>query len=229
MWPRQPTVARYGNRHGEYWSGACQAARWGGVEPAEFAEALAAAQCGAPWACTEIWVRYAPGVSSFLRARGSREPEDLTSEVFLTVFRRLGDFSGDEANFRSFVYTVAHRRLVDELRRRSRRPVESEWSESADPRRAASAEEGALAEAGASWAREMIGSLSPDQRDVLLLRIFGDLTVEQVAAVLGKGEGAVKALQRRGLSALKRKNPSTPYPCGTDRRWQGGHDHAPTR
>jgi RNA polymerase sigma-70 factor (ECF subfamily) len=46
--------------------------------------------------------------------------------------------------------------------------------------------------------------LSAEQRDVLVLRIVGDLTVAQVAAVVGRSEGAVKALQRRGLEAVRR-------------------------
>jgi hypothetical protein len=45
--------------------------------------------------------------------------------------------------------------------------------------------------------------LAPDQRDVLLLRVLGELTVEEVAGVIGKSPGAVKALQRRGLAAIK--------------------------
>ena len=46
--------------------------------------------------------------------------------------------------------------------------------------------------------------LAPDQRDVLLLRIVADLTVDDVAAVVGKSRGAVKALQRRGFQALRK-------------------------
>jgi RNA polymerase sigma-70 factor (ECF subfamily) len=61
----------------------------------------------------------------------------------------------------------------------------------------------------------MLARLSPDQQSVLLLRILGDLTVEQVATVIGKRPNAVKALQRRGLAALQRdleagRNPLTP-------------------
>jgi RNA polymerase sigma-70 factor (ECF subfamily) len=51
---------------------------------------------------------------------------------------------------------------------------------------------------------ELLAELTPDQRDVLLLRVVADLTVEQVAEVVGKPAGAVKALQRRGLAALRR-------------------------
>ena len=46
--------------------------------------------------------------------------------------------------------------------------------------------------------------LSPDQREVLLLRVVGDLTVEQVATIVGKTVGSVKATQRRALSSLRK-------------------------
>jgi DNA-directed RNA polymerase specialized sigma24 family protein len=57
---------------------------------------------------------------------------------------------------------------------------------------------------GADRVRELIAMLSPDQRAVLLLRIVGDLSIEQVARVVAKRPGAVKALQRRGLATLAR-------------------------
>jgi DNA-directed RNA polymerase specialized sigma24 family protein len=50
--------------------------------------------------------------------------------------------------------------------------------------------------------RALCDRLAPAQRDVLLLRVFGDLTVDQVARVIGKSRGAVKALQRRGCAAI---------------------------
>ncbi|MGR0318651.1 RNA polymerase sigma factor [Agromyces sp. ZXT2-3] len=171
----------------------------------QFASVLLAAQAGARWANTRLWNDHAPAVAAFLRARGSREPEDLTSEVFLAVFDRLGDFDGGAADFRAYVFTIAYRRLADELRRRSRRGDTAEWSQELDDRRAPSAEEEAVGRLGDRSARDLIDSLAPDQRDVMVLRIIGDLTVEQVAQVLGKRPGAVKALQRRALESLRRK------------------------
>jgi RNA polymerase sigma-70 factor (ECF subfamily) len=56
-------------------------------------------------------------------------------------------------------------------------------------------------------ARDLLAGLTLDQRDVLVLRIFGELPLEQVAEILGKRLGAVKALQRRGLDALRRNLP----------------------
>ncbi|WP_430646740.1 RNA polymerase sigma factor [Agromyces sp. GXS1127] len=171
----------------------------------QFASVLAAAQAGARWANARLWNDHAPAVAAFLRARGSREPDDLTSEVFLAVFDRLAAFRGGAAEFRAFVFTIAYRRLADELRRRGRRGDHEEWRPELDARRAPSAEEEAVDRLGDRAARDLIDSLAPDQRDVMVLRIVGDLTVEQVAAVLGKRPGAVKALQRRALESMRRK------------------------
>lgn len=166
---------------------------------------LVAAQAAAPWACSELWTRWAPRVASYLRSRGSQDPQDLTSEVFLTVFSRLPSFVGDEQAFKAFVFTVAHRRLVDEFRTRSRRGRHLEWKSEEDPRRSDSAEHHALRNLGDSDANRLLDDLSCDQREVLVLRIFGDLTIEQIAKIVGKRPGAVKALQRRGLEALRRR------------------------
>ena len=165
---------------------------------------LSAASDGDPEACAAIWHRYSPAVVSFARNRGSQAPEDLTSEVFLAVFGQLARFEGDEPAFRGLVFTIAHRRLVDELRQRSRRPRSVEWSPELDQGWHASAEDQAAEASATTEVRRLIQQLSPDQRDVLLLRILGDLTVEQVADLLGKRVGAVKALQRRGIASLRR-------------------------
>ena len=178
-----------------------------------FDAVLAAARAGAPWACRELWEGHAPAVAAFLTARGSREPDDLTSEVFLTVFDRLGAFRGDAAAFRSFVFSVAYRRLVDELRMRSRRGETEQLSVSSDPRRASSAEDEATARLGDAAALRLLDGLPADQRDVMVLRIVADLTVEQVAGVLGKRTGAVKALQRRALARLAKNLGETRTPA----------------
>lgn len=179
-----------------------------------FESVLGAARQGAAWAYTSLWNDYAPAVAGFLRARGSREPDDLTSEVFLAVFERLPTFIGSESEFRSFVFSVAYRRLVDELRMRARRGTHDQWRAEKDERRSPSAEDDAHARLGDERALALLDILPPDQRDVMVLRVIGDLTIEQVAAVLGKREGAVKALQRRALENLRKKVASARTPAG---------------
>lgn len=96
---------------------------------------------------------------------------------------------------------------------RSRRGDAEEWTVEIDPRRASSAEEEATARLGDRDALALLDGLAPDQRDVMVLRIVADLTVEQVADVLGKRVGAVKALQRRALDNLRKKVPPTRTPA----------------
>lgn len=193
-------------------SAAAPADKYDVEEAVPFEDVLVAAQAAAPWACTEIWAKWSPRVGSYLRSRGSQDPQDLTSEVFLTVFSKLPTFVGDERAFKAFVFTVAHRRLVDELRSRSRRGMHVEWTSEEDPRHASSAEHDALRSLGDTDARTLLDGLSTDQRDVLVLRIFADLTIDQIAEILGKRPGAVKALQRRALEALRRKMDSRRTP-----------------
>lgn len=171
----------------------------------DFAAVLIAAQQNAPWACTLLWLHYSPAVAAFLRNRGSAEPDDLTSEVFLAVFSQLQTFEGGEPEFRSFVFSIAYRRLVDELRKRERRGSTVEWIAGEDRRVSPSAEDEALRRVGDDSALDLLDGLPDDQRNVMVLRILGDLTVEQIAEVLGKRPGAVKALQRRALDSLRRK------------------------
>lgn len=183
--------------------------RAGGVQ---FETVLAAAQSGAPWACTTLWREYSPSVAGFARGRGAREADDLTSEVFLTVFEQLSTFSGSESEFRSFIFSIAYRRLVDELRQRGRRGESISWVRELDVRGAPSAEDAATERLSENSVLSILDSLPVDQRNVMVLRIVSDLTIEQIAEVLGKKPGAVKALQRRALEALRKKVSTKPYP-----------------
>lgn len=171
-----------------------------------FGVLLAAAQADAPWAYERLYKAVAPAVYGYLRLQGAREPEDLTSEVFLGAFRGLRDFKGDESAFRSWVFTIAHRRLVDEHRRLGRRPPRADhdgFDELDHP--GGDVEDDALAALAERRVRELCDSLAPDHRDVLLLRLVAGLTVEQVAESLGRTTASVKALQRRGLAVVRRQ------------------------
>lgn len=169
-----------------------------------FDDVLAAARLGQPWALTALFHGYAGVVAGYVRARSPAEPDDVVSEVFTAALTSLDRFTGGEPEFRSWLFTIAARRVVDDLRRRDRRVETTAYEPDDDPRSDASAEDRSLERLGEQWARGVLDRLVPDQREVLLLRVLGDLTVEQVAAQLGKTPGAVKQLQRRGLLAAAR-------------------------
>ena len=166
---------------------------------------------GSQAAFGELYRLLAPAVLGYLRAQGTDEPEDLCSEVFIGVFRNLKTFSGGGVQFRSWVFSVAHHRIVDDRRRRARRPADVALDDStiarplpAEADAGADAATAAAARMGTARVVEICSMLAPDQRDVLLLRLVCDLTVDQVAELLEKSPGAVKALQRRALGSVAR-------------------------
>jgi RNA polymerase sigma factor (sigma-70 family) len=145
-------------------------------------------------------------VLGYLRGRGALDPEDLLGEVFVSIVRDLPRFEGGEREFRTWSLTIAHRRLVDSWRKGRARPaVPTAPAELAGLGPVSDVETEALARLGTSSAERVLMSLTPDQQEVLLLRIVADMTIEEVARVMGKRPGAVKALQRRALAALRAK------------------------
>ena len=175
---------------------------------ADFDVVLQAAEDGTGWACTRIYQSLAPAVVGYLRAQGASDPDDLASEVFLRVFSGCRTFSGNEAQFRAWVFTIAHSRLVDARRAESRRPeVGALNDESLDGHghTTAAAEEEAMNTLALDDVDRLLAELTSDQRDVLSLRLIAQMSVEEVAAALDKAPGAIKALQRRALGTLRRK------------------------
>ena len=161
-----------------------------------------AAQAGAEWAWSRLYGDLSGPVLGFFRSRGAAEPEDLLSEVFVQVARNIGSFRGDARSFRSWVFTVAYHRIIDERRYRARRPVEP-GDVDRGAGRTGDVEQEALAALGTESTVALLDQLTPDQSTVLLLRIVGDLTIDEIAHTMGKRPGAVKALQRRGLQKLR--------------------------
>ncbi len=168
-----------------------------------------AARAGGGWAFGRLWEQLAPSVAAYLRRRGVQDADDVTAEVFLAAFRGIARFHGDGPAFRAWLFTIAHHKGVDAVRRPARREllVDSFAGSESDllpdgpgPR---SAEDEALDRVSGSAALRSLAVLTDDQREVLLLRVVADLSLAETAQVLRKPVGAVKALQHRALARLR--------------------------
>jgi RNA polymerase sigma factor (sigma-70 family) len=162
------------------------------------------ARAGCPRAFERLYTSLAGQVASYLRWHRASDPDGLTNDVFVQVHRNLATFEGDVHGFRSWLFTIAHHRMIDDRRRANRQPPVQREIAAEDEVGLGDVEEDAFAVLAHDEVRDMLAVLSPDQRDVVLLRIVADLSVEDVARMMGKREGAVKALQHRALAALRR-------------------------
>jgi len=145
-----------------------------------------------------------PGLLRFLRAVAPASAEDLAADVWAEVAASAHRFQGDHAAFRGWLYTIARRRVIDGQRRAGRRrtdPVAGERLVSfpGTDRPDELALDRLATEAAIA---HVVATLSPDQAEVVLLRVVGGLRVSQVAELLGKRPGTVRVLQHRGLRRL---------------------------
>lgn len=179
------------------------------IEPG-FAEVLVAARGGDKAALGEMFRSYQPRLLRYLRAQERDMADDLAAEVWLAVARGLDRFTGDEAGFRGWLFTIARHRVIEVRRRRARRrteplpsarldgPVDHGWG--GDPAWLV------LEQLGAQRAvDEIIDVLTPDQAEAVLLRVLGGFDVAEVARIMDRSPGHVRVLCHRALKRLARK------------------------
>ncbi len=131
--------------------------------------------------------------------------EDTTSTVFLGVVKNFHKFTGDEKQFRNWLYTIATAAVNDQLRRRFR------W-ENLLPRvgrenNRTTNEAAANDELDRRFAvlKEAMFSLQPKEQTIITLRFFENLKFEEIAEVLGASSGTVRSQLTRGLVKLRGK------------------------
>jgi len=163
--------------------------------------AFDAARAGQRDALADLWRTHQAPLLRYLRARRMASPEDVASQVWIDVARSIERFDGGADDFRRWLFTIAHRRSVDEVRRAVRQTNTS----------AARVEHVVGADIehdridALDRAIEMVSSLPGDQAEAVMLRVVNDLAIADVAAVMGIAEGNVRVLVHRGVLRLRRR------------------------
>ena len=153
----------------------------------------------------ELYDRHYLSIYRYVRARvdGPERAEDLTGEIFRRMLTGLGQYRATSLSFRAWLFRIAHNVLVDDYRlasRGSRVELPDGLPPPGNGGDPAPIVERRLA---AEQAYAALAAIEPSQRDVLVLRFLSGLSVRDVAATLDRTEDSVKALQRRGLAALR--------------------------
>ncbi|HUI26020.1 MAG TPA: sigma-70 family RNA polymerase sigma factor [Candidatus Kryptonia bacterium] len=165
---------------------------------------------GSSDALRPLYSRYAPMIFGLAaRSLDRATAEEIVQDVFVAVWRRANTYDPARGAFRPWVFQIAQHRVLNELRRRSRRP---QTESDPDGARLAALPDDSAQPAEAAWRefrREALQAafeeLPPPQRQALGLSFFEDLTHEQVAAVLNLPLGTAKTRIRTGLQKLRGK------------------------
>ncbi|HWS46447.1 MAG TPA: sigma-70 family RNA polymerase sigma factor [Acidimicrobiia bacterium] len=173
------------------------------AEPLEVA--LADACRGDDAAVGVVYRALHPQLLRYLRHHVGPMAEDVASEVWLAIARRLPDFSGSIDEFRALLFTIARRRVVDHHRRQARQARTDALTGDHAAREDVGIEDAAVERLTAQGAIELlVRHLPPDQAEIVLLRVLAELDVWQVAEIVGKSKGAVRVAQHRALRRLQR-------------------------
>ena len=180
-------------------------------EVARSLELVHRSQAGDVDAFGELYDRYVDMVYRYVAYRvGSPQlAQDLTSETFLRALRRIGTFSWQGRDVGAWFVTIA-RNLVADHYKSSRYRLELTTADvsTAGPVPLAEGPEGAvLARVRSATLLDAVRRLGPEQQECIALRFLQGLSVSETAAVMGKNDGSIKALQYRAVRRLARLLP----------------------
>lgn len=165
-------------------------------------ELIARWKAGDQAAATALVERHAKALARFAVSCGARdEVDELVQDTFVRAFGSLDGFRG-ESSFRTWLFTIERRLLLDRRRAERRRPAAEEISE-AD----AATEFGALdrleADETGARVRNAVGQLTPTQRDVFVLRVTEGLSYKEIATAVGTTEGAARVHYHNAVRSIK--------------------------
>ncbi len=158
-----------------------------------------------PLAFEELYIRYSPRVFGYLFQRlngDAEEAEDLTADVFTRVYEKIDGFQAQGAPLSAWVFRIAHNRLIDTIRRRPRQVRVA--LEDAPEMAAGPVFDGLDQQVALDQIKTGLARLTPEQRQVIVLRFLESKSLAETAAIVNRNEDAVKKLQARGLASLRR-------------------------
>jgi RNA polymerase sigma-70 factor (ECF subfamily) len=169
-------------------------------------DSVTLAQRGSVDAIGALYDQHYDSIFRYLGARlGDQQmAEDLTGDVFKRMLANLSQYRQVTGTpFRAWLFRIAHNVLVDYYRKEGNPPLVA--LKEADREDVSSDDLAQAVEQKMTLERvhQALAELEPSQREVVALRFLSGLSVQETAVVIGKTEDAVKALQRRGLTALR--------------------------
>ncbi len=170
-------------------------------EPSD-AELIRRWRSGEGVAATRLVERHAPGLARFVAGAGERDSVDeVVQDTFVRAFGAIDTFRGDSA-FRTWLFTIARRLLLDR-RRSERRSRLVTTVEEGDAVTTFDALDTMVADESMLRVRQAVDALSQKQREVFMLRVEQGLSYKEIAELVGSTEGAARVHYHNAMRAVK--------------------------
>lgn len=156
---------------------------------------------------TQVYEHFAQKIYSFLYHKTFDQSltEDLTSDTFMKALDKIHHFKPQKGPFQAWLFTIARNTLIDHYRsHRETQSIEDVWDLPVAETSTHAAEIRLLKES----LQEKMSHLTPEQREILTLRFWEDLSFKEIAQILEKTEGSVKVAANRAVKSLKNYFPA---------------------
>lgn len=151
-----------------------------------------------------LYDHYIPQIYRFvlMKINHRQEAEDLVHEVFLSAWQNLDSYSHQGFPFSSWLYQIARNKVIDHYR--LKKPMtQLEDVDEGFVKIAAVVEHNLDANLDLKRIYGALNQLTPDQKDVIIMRFVEDLSHQEISAAMDRSEGAVRLLQHRAINTLK--------------------------
>ena len=161
------------------------------------------AKSGSVSAFQTLYMRYLDAIYRyfFYQTKDKFLAEDLAQDVFIRIWKAIDHYDEDKGAFTSWMYRIAHNLLVDYYRGKKALPLKEgleasyseDWLEKLDKNEKIQS------------IKKELATLPDDYKEVVVLRFFEDLSVQEVSHITGKSEENIRVIQHRAIRKLKEK------------------------
>jgi RNA polymerase sigma factor (sigma-70 family) len=149
-----------------------------------------------------LYDEYSDKIYKFIyyRTHHKQTAEDLTSTTFVKALERIRQYDESKGAFSTWLYQIARNAIIDHYRtQKPEQDIQTVWdlSDGTDIERDVQNLE------QIKQVKEKLSMLTPEQRDIIIMRLWDDMPYAQIATVTGKSEGACKMAFSRGIKALR--------------------------
>lgn len=138
----------------------------------------------------------------FFKTRQKETAEDITSDVFMKALSKIETFDSNKASFSVWIYRIARNSVIDYYRaKKETTDIEDAWDLASDE----DVQKSVQANLSLKQIEEYIQKLKPEQRDLVILRVWQDLSYKEISEIMGKDEGSLRVSFGRIVGTMKKE------------------------
>jgi len=151
-----------------------------------------------------LYDHYIPQIYRFvlMKINHHQEAEDLVHDVFLSAWQNIDSYSHQGFPFSSWLYQIARNKVIDYYRLK-KSTIQLDNIDESFVKIASAVEHNLDANLDIGRIYGTLNQLTPDQKDVIIMRFIEDLSHQEISAAMGRSEGAIRLLQHRAINTLK--------------------------